>query len=63
VDSPKVRTEPGKIVNLRAVAAPNAAAAAQYYPAIYWYSMLKAAVAGSNDRQTNGRVAGRADDR
>ena len=41
VDSPKVDGEPGKPLNLRAVAAPNAAAAAQYYPAIYWYSMLK----------------------
>ena len=41
VDSPKVDGEPGKHLNLSAVAAPNAAAAAQYYPAIYWYSMLK----------------------
>jgi hypothetical protein len=41
VDSPKVKSDPGKIVNLTAVPAPNAAAAAQYYPAIYWYSMLK----------------------
>ncbi|HJX11180.1 MAG TPA: carboxypeptidase-like regulatory domain-containing protein [Candidatus Binatia bacterium] len=41
VDSPKVKTVPGKIVNLKAVVAPNEAAAAQYYPAIYWYSMLK----------------------
>ena len=41
VDSPKVRTAPGRIVNLRAVVAPSAAAAAEYYPAIYWYSMLK----------------------
>jgi len=41
VDSPKVRTEPGKIVNLTAVPAPNAAAAAEYYPGMYWYSMLK----------------------
>ena len=41
VDSPKVRTEPGKIVNLKSVVAPNAAAAAEYYPAIYWYAMLK----------------------
>src|SRR5262249_3169938 len=31
VDSPKVKTEPGKIVNLTAVMAPNQAAAAQYY--------------------------------
>jgi hypothetical protein len=41
VDSPKVQSEPGKTLNLRAAAAPDAAAAAQYYPAIYWYSMMK----------------------
>ncbi|TMK01959.1 MAG: carboxypeptidase regulatory-like domain-containing protein [Alphaproteobacteria bacterium] len=41
VDSPKVDGEPGQQLNLRAVAAPNEAAAAQYYPAIYWYAMLK----------------------
>jgi hypothetical protein len=41
VDSPKVRAVPGKILNLKAVIAPNAAAAASYYPAIYWFSMLK----------------------
>ena len=41
VDSPKVKSEPGKRLELKAVAAPNAAAAAHYYPAIYWYSMLK----------------------
>ena len=40
VDSPRVVTKPGKIVNLKAESAPNATAAAQYYPAIYWYSML-----------------------
>ena len=41
VDSPKVQAAPGKILDLTAVTAPSAAAAAQYYPAIYWYSMLK----------------------
>ena len=41
VDGAKVQTAPGKLVNLTAVAASNATAAAQYYPAIYWYSMLK----------------------
>jgi hypothetical protein len=41
IDSPKVKTAPGKILNLTAVPAPNEAAAAQYYPAIYWFSMLK----------------------
>jgi hypothetical protein len=40
IDGSRVVTKPGKIVNLTAVPAPNAAAAAQYYPAIYWYSML-----------------------
>ena len=38
---PRCRAAPGKIVNLRAVLAPTAAAAAEYYPAIYWYAMLK----------------------
>src|SRR6476620_5354560 len=41
VDSPKVKSMPGKILNLKAVLASNEAAAARYYPAIYWYSMLK----------------------
>jgi len=41
VDSPKVQTVPGKVINLIAVTAPDPAAAAEYYPAIYWYSMLK----------------------
>jgi hypothetical protein len=41
VDSPKQRTEPGKLLNLTAVEAPTAAAAAEYYPPIYWYSMLR----------------------
>src|SRR5215831_14298138 len=41
VDSSRVQTAPGKIVNLTALVAPNATAAAQYYPAQYWYSMLK----------------------
>src|SRR2546425_5874428 len=41
VDSPKVKSAPGKIVNLKAVVAPTPAAVAEYYPAIYWLSMLK----------------------
>src|SRR5207249_6919486 len=40
VDAPKVQSAPGKTLNLTAVPAPNEAAAAQYYPAIYWYAML-----------------------
>ncbi|MGB8632027.1 MAG: carboxypeptidase regulatory-like domain-containing protein [Xanthobacteraceae bacterium] len=41
IDSSKMDAVPGQHVDLTAVAAPNDAAAAQYYPAIYWYSMLK----------------------
>jgi len=41
VDSQKVQGRPGQTLALKAMAAPNAKAAAQYYPAIYWYSMLK----------------------
>ncbi|MBV8165793.1 MAG: carboxypeptidase regulatory-like domain-containing protein, partial [Alphaproteobacteria bacterium] len=41
VDSPKVKSEPGKLLSLTAVPAPDAKAAAQYYPAIYWFSMLE----------------------
>ncbi len=41
VDSPKVHATPGKRLDLSAVVSPSAAAAAEYYPAIYWYSLLK----------------------
>jgi hypothetical protein len=41
VDSPKVRAKPGQQLNLTAVAAPNERTAAQYYPAIFWYAMMK----------------------
>lgn len=41
VDSPKIKANPGRTLNLTAVPAPNEAAAAHYYPAIHWYSMMK----------------------
>src|SRR5260370_12095777 len=41
IDSPKVVSERGKTLNLSAVIAPDLAAAAQYYPAIYWFSLLR----------------------
>src|SRR5207253_8875475 len=56
VDSPKVKSEPGKQLNLTAVPAPNAAEAAKYYPAIYWYAMMKipeAEIFGSKDATNN----------
>ena len=41
VDSQKVSSETGKTLNLTAAKAPSEAAAAEYYPGMYWYSMLK----------------------
>src|SRR5689334_13789808 len=41
VDSPKMRAKPGMTLNHAAIIAPNDAAAAHYYPAAYWYAMLK----------------------
>src|SRR5713226_6747168 len=41
VDSQPVQVTPGKIANLTAVAALNPKAAAEYYPAVYWFSLLR----------------------
>jgi len=41
VDSPKVKATPGQHLNLTAVPASSAAAAAEYYPGVYWYSMMR----------------------
>ena len=41
VDSPKRRSKPGATLNLAAVMAEDARAAAHYYPAGYWYSLLR----------------------
>jgi hypothetical protein len=41
VDSSKVQATPGRPLNLTATIAPSASAAAQYYPAGYWYSLLR----------------------
>jgi hypothetical protein len=41
IDSPKVKATPGKNVNITAVAAPGPSAAAAYYPAQYWLSLLQ----------------------
>jgi hypothetical protein len=41
VDSPKMRAKPGQTLNHMAARAPNERAAAHYYPAIYWYVMMK----------------------
>jgi len=41
VDSEKVAAQPGQHLDLNAVTAPSLKEAAQYYPAAYWYSLLK----------------------
>ena len=41
VDSPKVKGMPGTNLDLSAVVAPTPRAAADYYPANYWYSLLQ----------------------
>lgn len=41
VDSPKLRAKPGQVVNHAVVLAPSEAAAAHYYPVIYWFTMMK----------------------
>ena len=40
VDSAKATVAPGQRLAIAATPAPSEAAAAEYYPAIYWYSML-----------------------
>ena len=41
VDSPKVKATPGKVVEPEGGAAPDTKAAAQYYPAQYWFALLQ----------------------
>src|SRR5260370_35729224 len=41
VDSQKIKTTPDKTVNLKAVLAPDKKAAIEYYPALYWFSLLQ----------------------
>jgi hypothetical protein len=41
VDSPRVSSRPGRGLDLTAVPAPSASAAAEYYPASYWLSLME----------------------
>ena len=41
VDSSKMQASPGRTLNMTAVVAPDARAAAQYYPAGYWLSLIE----------------------
>ena len=61
VDSPKTQGAPGKMLNLTAVAAPTPRAAAEYYPAGYWFALMhvpeKSEFPGTGD-QGNGISTG-----
>jgi hypothetical protein len=58
VDSARTVAMPGNHVDIAATPAPDEAAAAQYYPAIYWYSMLRIPTADrfGNDPGINATV-------
>ena len=47
VDSSKTQAQPGQMLNLMAMPAANAKAAAEYYPAQYWLSLMR--VPGAHD--------------
>jgi hypothetical protein len=47
VDSPKIESRPGNQISLKPTVAPDAKTAAHYYPANYWYAMLK--LPGANE--------------
>jgi hypothetical protein len=47
IDSAKVQSRPGRVLNLTATLAPNPKAAAQYYPGNYWFSMIN--IPGKNE--------------
>jgi hypothetical protein len=62
VDSAKIDAVPGQQLNLTAIAAPNEKTAADYYPPIYWYSMLRVPAANEfpgTGPQGNGISPGR----
>ena len=54
VDSAKATTAPGRTLAITARAAATPAEAAEYYPAIYWYSMLKIPAANEFNGTTPG---------
>ena len=41
IDSAKAKSTPGQTVNITAVVAPSAKAAAEFYPSNYWFSLLQ----------------------
>src|SRR5437773_3571812 len=69
VDSPKVQAAPGQRLNLTALVAPNPRAAAEYYPAGYWFSLIRVpdkseftkAATGADGNGTSPNVASQAE--
>ena len=59
VDSAHVRATPGQQLALSAVTAPNAVAAAQAYPANYWYSLMQVPPKGAFPMTIPGASNGR----
>ena len=57
VDSAKANARPGQRLRIAATVAPDEAAAAHYYPAIYWYSMLE--IPAADRFGGNGPIPGR----
>ncbi|MBR0655805.1 carboxypeptidase-like regulatory domain-containing protein [Plastoroseomonas arctica] len=61
VDSARVAGTPGQALNLTARPAPSAAAAAEAYPGMYWYSMLRIPAAdqfpGTGDAPGGNRIS------
>jgi len=57
VDSVKANARPGQRLRIAATVAPDEAAAAHYYPAIYWYSMLE--IPAADRFGGNGPIPGR----
>lgn len=51
VDSQRVKSTPGQRLDLTAVVAPNAKAAAEYYPASYWFSLMELAKGAKSEKQ------------
>jgi hypothetical protein len=58
-DSPKTQAAPGKVLNLKAVIAADGKAAAEYYPANYWFAMLDIPAKSEFPINEQGATAGR----
>ena len=51
VDSKRVKATPGQKLDLTAVTAPDGKAAAEYYPASYWFSMMEIPKGPKSERE------------